>query len=533
MTITAGHEFTWATRQFGDREAVVLEGQSLSFTEVNKRANRLANALINLGLDNNHRVAVLLNNCFESLDTVIGVAKAGVTYVALNARYPAAEQHRILKDANPTIVIGGPEFEDVLSQAVVGLDGIKFVFGIGWTHGGAQNYFDLVAGSSDEEPNVQIEMNDLMRLHYTSGTTGQPKGITISYQRYYDRQNNFFAALEYGVGIDDSMIHVGPLTHAAGNYLVPYFLRGARNIIMARFDPVEMQSIIERERVTSLLLVPTMLIRLLDELDPDKYDLSSIHRINYGTAPMPVEVLKRGIKAFGAVFREHYGLSECPQPATLLYPHEHVLDGPEDVVRRLASCGRPTLNVNIEIRDTDGDALPAGEVGEICIEAVGAADVGYWNSPGMYEENVRQGWFHSGDLGYMDDEGYLFIVGRSKDMIISGGFNVYSREVEEALFEHGDIMEAAVVGLPDAEWGEIVCAFVVCREGSEMDAGSIIEHCRELIAGYKRPRAVEFVDALPRNNTGKVDKTEMRRIYQSRNGVEDEVTESVVTARYS
>jgi acyl-CoA synthetase (AMP-forming)/AMP-acid ligase II len=533
MTIVAGHEFTWAARQFGDSDAVLFDGQKLSFIEVNKRANRLANALVAMGLDKNHRIAVLLNNSFESLDTVIGIAKAGVTYVALNARYPAAEQHRILKDADPTIIIGGPEFEDVLTMAVVGLDGIKQVFGIGWTHDGAQDYSDLLAGASDEEPNVRVDEEDLMRLHYTSGTTGQPKGITISYQRYYDRQNNFFAALEYSVGIDDSMIHVGPLTHAAGNYLVPYFLRGARNIIMARFDPVEMQSIIERERVTSLLLVPTMLIRLLDELDPAKYDFSSVGRINYGTAPMPVEVLKRGIKAFGPIFRQHYGLSECPQPATLLYPHEHLLDGPEDVVRRLASCGRPTLNVNIEIRDTDGGTLPDGEVGEICIEAVGAADVGYWRSPDMYEENVRQGWFYSGDLGYLDDEGYLFIVGRNKDMIISGGFNIYSREVEEALFEHNDIIEAAVVGLPDAEWGEIVCAFVVWREGSETDAGSIIEHCRDLIAGYKQPRAVEFVDALPRNNTGKVDKTEMRRIYQSRNGVEDEATENVVTARYS
>jgi acyl-CoA synthetase (AMP-forming)/AMP-acid ligase II len=533
MKITAGHEFTWAARQFGDREAVIFEKQSLSFNEVNKRANRLANALVNLGLDNNPRIAVLLNNSFESLDTVIGVAKAGITYVALNARYPAAEQHRILKDADPTIVIGGPEFEDVLTRAVVGLDGIKSVFGIGWTLGGAQDYADLLAGSSDEEPNVQIDMQDLMRLHYTSGTTGQPKGITITNQRYYDRQNNFFTALEYGLGIEDSMIHVGPLTHAAGNYLVPYFLRGARNIIMARFDPVEIQEIIERERVTSLLLVPTMLIRLLDELDPGKYDLSSIHRINYGTAPMPVEVLKRGIKAFGAVFREHYGLSECPQPATLLYPHEHVLDGPEDSVRRLASCGRPTLNVNIEIRNSDGSLLPAGEVGEVCIEAVGAADVGYWRSPGMYEENVRQGWFYSGDLGYMDDEGYLFIVGRNKDMIISGGFNVYSREVEEALFEHEDITEAAVVGLPDAEWGEIVCAFVVRRDGSELDAASIDEHCRDLIAGYKLPRALEFVDALPRNNTGKVDKAEMRRIYQDRNGVDVAAAENAVTAGYS
>ncbi|HER26549.1 MAG TPA: AMP-dependent synthetase [Rhodospirillales bacterium] len=532
MTITAGYEFTWAARQFGEREAVVFQGQRLSFVEVNRRANRLANALIELGLNSDHRIAVLLNNCFESLDTVIGAEKAGVTYVALNARHTAAEQHKILKDADPTVVIGGLEFEGILSEAVIGIDGIKAVYGLGWRHGDAEDYFGLVAGSSDEEPEVLVEPSDLMRIHYTSGTTGSPKGITISYQRYYDRQNNFFTALEYGLDIGDSIIHVGPLTHAAGNYLIPYFIRGARNIIMPSFNPLEMQAIIERERVTSLLLVPTMLIRLLDELDRERFDLSSIKHINYGMAPMPVEVLRRGIEAFGPIFREHYGLSECPQPATLLYPHEHVLEGSEEAVRRLASCGRPTLNINIEIRNADGVAAPSGEVGEICIEAKGAANVGYWRSPGQYEENVRQGWFHSGDLGWMDDEGYLFIVGRSKDMIISGGFNVYSREVEEALFAQADIKETAVIGLPDAEWGEIVCAFVVRQPGSELDASTVIDHCRDLIAGYKKPRVVEFIETLPRNNSGKVDKAELQLIFRERHGIKSPGSGGFVSARY-
>ena len=532
MTFTAGYEFAWAARQHGEREAVIFNDQRLSFAEVNRRGNRLANAMIDLGLDRDHRVAVLLNNCLESLDTVIGAAKAGVPYVSLNARYPAAEQRKILEDAEPTIIIAGPEFEDVIRAAVEGLDGIKAVYGIGWSHGDTEDYPTLLARSGDGEPRVQVEPGDLIRLHYTSGTTGQPKGITIPYQRYYDRQNNFFTALEYGLGVEDSMIHVGPLTHAAGNYLIPYFIRGARNIVMAHFEPEEMQAIIEREKVTSLFLVPTMLIRLIEELDPDRFDLSSIARINYGTAPMPVEVLKRGIELFGPVFREHYGLSECPQPATVLYPHEHILEGAEEVVRRLASCGRPSLNVNIEIRSADDAVPPPGEVGEICIEATGAANVSYWRRPGLYEENVRHGWFHSGDLGWMDDEGYLFIVGRSKDMIISGGFNIYSREVEEALFEHPQIMDAAVVGLPDPEWGEIVCAFVVRQPGGNVEAEDIIAHCRGLIAGYKKPRALEFIDELPRNATGKVDKAEMQRIYRARHGIDAQDTEGAVTARY-
>ncbi|HJP21247.1 MAG TPA: AMP-binding protein [Alphaproteobacteria bacterium] len=333
MAFIAGYELTWAARQYRDREALVFGDRRLSFTEVNRRGNRFANALRGLGLDKNHRVAVLLNNSVESLDTVFGAAKAGVTYVALNARHTAAEQRQILEDAEPTLIVAGAEFQEVIDTATRDLPGLKAVHGVGWSHTGQDDFETLIGRADDREPGIEVEFDDLLRLHYTSGTTGRPKGILFTHRRYYQRQNNFFTALEYGLGTEDSMIHVGPLTHAAGNYLMPYYLRGARNIVMPRFDPGDMQAIIERERVSSLLLVPTMLIRLLEELDRERFDLSSVGRINYGTAPMPVDTLRQGIADFGSVFREHYGLSECPQPTTLLQPYEHVVEGPEHEVR--------------------------------------------------------------------------------------------------------------------------------------------------------------------------------------------------------
>jgi len=306
------------------------------------------------------------------------------------------------------------------------------------------------------------------------------------------------------------MIHVGPLTHAAANYMIPYYLRGARSIVLPHFDPVLLQETIHRERVNHLLLLPTMTIRLMDELQPDRFDLSCVTRINYGTAPMPVPVLKKAIAFFGPVFRGHYGLAEAVQPQTVLYPWEHVLEGSPEEVARLASCGRPIMGVDIRIRDGAGAELPAGEIGEITIALGSNAITHYWRRPEATAEAVRDGWLYTGDLGRMDADGYLFIVGRKKDMIITGSYNVYAHEVEDALFQHPGILDAAVLGVPDKEWGESICAYVVPRGGATLSADEVVAHCRRLIAGYKKPRFVEFIDEIPKNNNGKVDKNKLR-----------------------
>ena len=511
MKWTAGRELSWAAAQFRDRVALVFGERRYSYRELDMRVNRLANGL-GRHLGTGERVAVLLDNCVENVEALLAASKGGLAHVALNTRHAVREHVEILRDSGARALIVGEEFRDLVAPLREAVPDLEYVVGVGWEDVDVDGYEPLLAQAPDADPEVEVDPGAVHRIAYTSGTTGRPKGIVYTYTSYRQRLDNFFAALEYRLGVEDSMIHVGPLSHAAGNYLVPYYLRGARNIVLPRFDPASVLATIERERVTHLFLVPVMVARLLDHLETAErtYDLSSLERINYGTAPASEELLRRGITRFGPIFRQHLGMSECPQPLTLLYPHEHVLDGESHEVRRLRSCGRPTLNVEITIRDDDGRELPAGEVGEIAIAAQGVADVQYWRRPDLREETVKDGWFYTGDRGWMDDDGYLFIAGRSKDMIISGGFNIYAREVEEALLWHQDVREAAVIGVTDSHWGESVFAFIVPGATRTPSDEELIEHCREHIASYKKPRWIHFVDALPRNSNGKLDQPALR-----------------------
>jgi acyl-CoA synthetase (AMP-forming)/AMP-acid ligase II len=272
---------------------------------------------------------------------------------------------------------------------------------------------------------------------------------------------------------------------------------------------------IASDRITQLMVVPTMLSRLLEALAANPAaDVSALRRVHYGTAPTPPSMLHEALQRLGPILRQQYGMTEAVQPLCVLYPHEHLQDGQPST--RIASCGRPTMNVDIVVRDADGHALPTGEVGEITLAHRGIGEVSFWRRPDLEREAIRDGWYYSGDLGRFDDEGFLYIVGRNKDMMISGGFNVYAREVEDALHAHPAVDEVAVLGLPDAEWGEVVAAFVVRRPGQTSDAEALTRHCAELIAGYKKPRVIEFVDTLPRNHAGKVTKNDLRDAYLAR-----------------
>jgi acyl-CoA synthetase (AMP-forming)/AMP-acid ligase II len=269
------------------------------------------------------------------------------------------------------------------------------------------------------------------------------------------------------------------------------------------------------------MVVPTMLRRLIEAVDENSgRDLSSLRRIHYGTAPTPIPTIHQALEMFGPILRQQYGMMEAAQPLCILYPHEH-WDGLAPSPR-IASCGRPAMNVDITVRDSSGAVLRAGEVGEIAIAHHGVGRVAFWRRPDLEREVVRNGWFYTGDLGYFDEQGFLYIVGRSKDVIISGGFNVYAREVEEVLLTHPAVLDAAVLGLPDAEWGEQVAAFVVRRQGMSLTAELLKSHCGSRIAGYKKPRVVEFVDALPRNDTAKVTKNVLRESYLSRTATRTE-----------
>ena len=512
---------SWAAAQHGDLPSLVFKDQIFSHTEVEARSNRMAHALIRLGLQPGERIAVLLENSVESVDSVFGADKAALTYVALNARHTLAEHLAILADAQVSAVLLGPQFEGI-GQALAlrdphQLPDLKHILSLGFAGQGIEPLEPLLAHASDTAPAIEVGPAHIARIAYTSGTTGQPKGVVYTQERLLARLNAHFLAMEYSLTYEDAMLHVGPLTHAAGVYLFPCFLRGARNIIQDRFEPAAMFASIATHRVTHLMLVPTMMTRLVEAIENGaQADLTSLKRIHYGTAPTPVALLRRAIQVFGPILRQQYGMTEAVQPLTVLYPHQHLGSSETGADEALGSCGRPTIHVNITVRGTDDQPVTQGEVGEIAIAHQGLGAVAFWRRPDLTASSIRDGWFYTGDLGRFDAQGYLHIVGRNKDMIITGGFNVYAREVEDTLLAHPMVAEAAVLGLPDAEWGEIVAAFVVLRPNMAVEPSTLQTHCGERIAGYKKPRHLEFIDAMPRNLAGKVVKAALRDTYLAR-----------------
>jgi acyl-CoA synthetase (AMP-forming)/AMP-acid ligase II len=291
-----------------------------------------------------------------------------------------------------------------------------------------------------------------------------------------------------------------------------YYIKGATNIILEKFDPEKVLQIIEKEKVTSVLLIPAMLIRMLNVPHIRSYDLSSLRRIWYGTAPMPAERLKEAIQIFGPIFRQNYGMSEAPQPLTYLGPEDHRVEGPEKVTRRLSSAGRPALGVDLKVVNEDFRSVNPGEVGEIAYRSRHMFQE-YWNLPEETAKAFRDGWFMSGDMATVDAEGYVYIIDRKHDMIISGGFNIYPREVEEAILKHPGIAEAAVIGIPDDVWGEAVKAICTLKEGLQVTSEEVIEVCKQNLASYKKPQTVEFVAELPKNNYGKIERKKLKEKY--------------------
>ncbi|MEY2684070.1 MAG: hypothetical protein RJA09_1214 [Pseudomonadota bacterium] len=516
----AGRLVTWAAQQHGDLPSVVFKDQTYTHRDIEVRSNRMAHALAGLGLQPGDRLAVLLENSVHSIDSVFGAEKAGLTYVALNARHTVVEHLAVLADAQASAVLVGPGFAGLAGALLGGgqsaLPQLRLVLACGGVNApGAVDLDSLCATAPDTPPGVVITPAHITRISYTSGTTGQPKGVVYTAERIQTRLNNHFLGMEYGLSVDDAMLHVGPLTHAAGVYLFPCFLRGARNVVLDRFDPASLLAAIETHRITQLMLVPTMMSRLVDAIENGLVgDWSSLRRIHYGTAPTPVPLLRRALRVFGPILRQQYGMTEAVQPLCVLYPHEHV-DHPDDPDNSpLASCGRPSAEVELVLRDEHGQAVPPGAVGEITLGHHGIGQVAFWQRPDLLASSVRGGWFHTGDLGRFDPQGYLHIVGRTKDMVITGGFNVYAREVESALDAHPAVLESAVLGLPDAEWGEVVAAAVVLRPGHTTDANALVAHCAQTLAGYKKPRRLVLVPSLPRNHAGKVVKGQLVALFE-------------------
>jgi acyl-CoA synthetase (AMP-forming)/AMP-acid ligase II len=490
-------------RLHGDAPAIVFEGRTLSHRAFAERALRLVDAFARAGIGRGDRVAIVAQNCPEYLECYAAGELGGWTTVTVNYRLAAPEVAYILGDSKPKAVVVEEGFRHLLTPEA--LSGIATVVSIGGTEGG---YEAFVRSGESRPPAATVAPEDVAYLIYTSGTTGRPKGVMLTHRGQLSATR--ISALEAAIRPTDRLGLCMPLYHIGGRIQsAAHQLIGCTIVLHRAFRPPEFLASLRENRVTTTLLAPTMLADMLDAGGFDRASLPQIHTINYSAAPMPEQLLRRGIAAFGPIFVQLYGMTETGAPGTVLHAYQHVLDGPEALVRRLRSAGQPMIGCDVRVvRDDGSDAAP-GEPGEIVIGS-DTVMAGYWNNHVATAATLRGGYVHTGDIGERDADGFIYVVDRLKDMIVSGGENIYSREVENALMSHPAVLEAAVVGGPDPRWGETVVAFVVKRAGATVLVEEIVEHCRVTIAPYKRPRDVRFVDALPKLPNGKVEKFKLR-----------------------
>ena len=506
-----------ATSICPDKVAIIFEGKRYTFNQLNDRVNSLANALSNLGVSKGDRVALLQVNCNQCVETYFAVAKLGAIYVPLNFRAKGDELTYMLSSSEANTLLVGERYIDLVNSISPGLTSVHHFISIESKHNGMLYYEDVLSSSPAEEVVTEIDDNDTTILVYTAGTTGLPKGVMLSHNSFaiYVLENVTPADPE----LEERNILTVPLYHVAGLQAVMAAIYGGRTLIMERqFEPREWMELVTAEKVNRAMMVPTMLKQLMDHPDFGKHDLSSLQVITYGAAPMPLEVIKRALDVFpGVSFINAFGQTETASTITTLSPEDHIIGGTEEErekkLKRLTSIGKPMSDIEMKVVDEDGHELPAGQVGEIVARGPRVM-AGYWRDQEKTEKTIdKEGWVHTGDMGYMDEDGYFFLAGRATDMIIRGGENISPEEVEAVLHSHPKIEEAAVIGVPDEDWGEQPRAVVVLKQGETTTPEEIVEYCRARMSSFKRPRSVIFVDQLPRNPMGKVLKRVLRQQY--------------------
>ena len=472
------------------RQAVACGEVALTYADTWGRCRRLAGGLRGLGLDDGDRVAVVGPNCHRYLELYQAVPGAGLSIVPLNPRHTAAELAYAVKDSGARVLFTG-----LGEQGLGSL--VEHVFDLG------DGYEALLAAAAPGELDAAGPDERQAGLFYTGGTTGASKGVVLTHRNLVANAMHFQACWPFTP--TTRWLIIAPLFHAAGSIAVLATVWNAGlQVILPAFDPGRALDLIEQHAITATLVVPTMLNAMNEEQLARPRDVSSLRLISHGGSPSATETLRRARLAFPDAELLHiYGATETAPIATLMPHEEELLDGP-----RARSCGQPAVGVDVEIQRPDGTPAEAGEVGEVVIRGPNVM-AGYWNKPAETAGALVDGWYRSGDLGYQDDEGYLFLVDRAKDMIVSGGENIYSTEVEEVLYRHPAVLEAAVFGVPDDRWGEAVYAVVVLREPVGVDA--LLRHCRQAIAAYKVPKHIELRDLpLPKSGAGKVLKRELR-----------------------
>lgn len=511
MSFQLTHALHRLMQQKPNEEAYKHQGRSRTWFEFGDRAARLAAALCNLGMQQGDRVGMLSLNSDRYLEYMMGVWWGGGALNPVNTRWSQSEVAYSLDDCDTHILLVDEAFSGWGSELLRCSKSLVLVIyaGDGDAPEGMLSYEQLLTTTP---PMVDVERGDedLAGVFYTGGTTGFPKGVMLTHSSLLSNAMGYLMDLDFHD--NEVVLAAAPIFHQAGMCIViRAFLRGSRVVIMKGFDPLVFMQTVQAERVSFTLLVPTMIQMLVDYPGIAGFELSSISRILYGGSAISEALLERAFATLPIVqFLQGYGMTETSGPYTVLPAHCHTPEGRKP--DRLRSAGRAIWGMEMKILNEEGEQLPSGQIGEIVTRGPGVM-LGYWNRPEETRTALRDGWMHSGDAGYMDEEGYLYLVDRIKDMIVTGGENVYSTEVENALSKHGAVSSCAVIGIPSERWGEAVHAVVVLKPGSQVTPEELRTHCKGLIAGYKCPVSVEFCESLPVSGAGKLLKHELREAY--------------------
>ena len=484
-------------RRLPDQPAVSDDRHSWNYREFAERVARMAGGLRARGLAPGDRVLLALENCSEFFELMFGCWAAGLCAVPTNARLHPREVEFIAGNSGARLLVATPGLAETLAPLAGSVDSLHEVISTR-----TAGYDALLTNAPPLRPEPGAA-TDRAWLFYTSGTTGRPKGAVLSHRNLLFMSQCYYADID-AVDERDTHLLAAPVSHGAGLYALPFVLKGAHQLVLPHFDVAEILEVIRRHPRVSLFAAPTMLTRLVQAPETAAADLANLNTIYYGGGPMYVADLEQALQLFGPRLYQLYGQGESPMTITGLSQRLHADR------ERLGSCGAARTGVLVRVVDDNDDELPPGAVGEVVTKSDCVME-GYWENPSANAETLRGGWLHTGDLGSMDEDGFLTLRDRSKDMIISGGSNIYPREIEEVLLRHPDLVEAAIVGRPHPDWGEEVVAFVVAKPGADVKEAALDRLCLDHIARFKRPREYRFVDSLPKNNYGKVLKTELRR----------------------
>jgi acyl-CoA synthetase (AMP-forming)/AMP-acid ligase II len=492
--------------RFGSTPAYIFGGREISHRDLLHRAKHLASALATAGIDRQDRVAILSMNCIEFGEVLAMGQWSGVIVATVNFRLAPPEMAYIINNSSPRVLFFEAQYLPLIEKLRSDLPGVETYVCIGGQAVWAVDYESFVA-KGQQEPPYQARPEDIACLIYTSGTTGKPKGCILGQAEM--RVGAERMSIEMRAGSADRILLVMPLFHIGAMAMGQgMHFRGGTVVLHRQFEPASLLAAVRDDGITILHLAPTLVQMVLDHADTARTEFSGVHTIVYSAAAMPLPVLKRGIALIGNVFTNLYGQTEVFSSGL---PRElHRPDGSDAEKRWLTSVGHPFPNTQIRIVDEEHRECAVGSAGEIIVKSAAMAR-GYWNNHAASIEGFRDGWCYTGDVGLIDEDGILYLVDRKKDVIISGGENIYSREVEDAVLTHPAIAECAVIGVQDEKWGESVCAVVVLRAGSQLSEADLIEYTRSLIASYKKPRCVVFAAELPKLPTGKINKVELRK----------------------